>query len=72
MAVGIDEVLKAFFRSNKKLKFNFQKVAFRGQCYKTFYGRNLRILIISFGVCPRQVFPALFAGKAGVNLWPVL
>ncbi len=28
------------------------------QCYKTFCGRNLRIFIISYGVCPRQASPA--------------
>jgi hypothetical protein len=26
----------------------------RGQSYKTFYGRNLRIFVISYSVCPWQ------------------
>ncbi len=30
----------------------------RGQCYKTFHGRNLRIFEKSLSVCPWQVFPA--------------
>jgi len=29
-----------------------------GQCYKTFYVRNLRIFVISWSVCPWQGFPA--------------
>ncbi len=29
-----------------------------GQCYKTFYGRKLRIFKISWSVCPWQTFPA--------------
>jgi hypothetical protein len=28
------------------------------QCYKTFYGCSLRILVISEGFCPLQAFPA--------------
>jgi hypothetical protein len=28
------------------------------QCYKTFYGRNLRIFVINYIVCPWQAFPA--------------
>jgi hypothetical protein len=34
----------------------FYQCATRGQCYKTFYGRNLRIFVISLSVCPIQVF----------------
>ncbi len=30
----------------------------RGQCYKTFYGRKLRIFRISCSVCPGLAFPA--------------
>jgi hypothetical protein len=30
----------------------------RGQCYKTFHGRDLRIFEISLSVCPWQEFPA--------------
>ncbi len=30
----------------------------RWQCYKTFYGRKLRLFIISYSVCPWQTFPA--------------
>jgi hypothetical protein len=29
-----------------------------GQCYKTFYGRNLRIFVISWSVCSWKVLPA--------------
>jgi hypothetical protein len=31
---------------------------FQGQCYKTFYGRNLSISVTSYSVCPWQAFPA--------------
>ncbi len=37
---------------NSKL---FCKVVARAQCYKTFYGRNLRIFVIRY-VCPWQAF----------------
>ncbi len=30
----------------------------RGQCYKTFFVRNLWIFVISWSVCPWQAFPA--------------
>ena len=30
----------------------------QGKCYKTFYGRNIRMLVISLSVCPWQSFPA--------------
>ncbi len=29
-----------------------------GQCYKTFYGRNFVIFVISYSVCARQAFLA--------------
>jgi hypothetical protein len=35
----------------------FESNESRGQSYKTFYGRNLRILIISWSVCLWQAFP---------------
>jgi hypothetical protein len=28
------------------------KLEYRGQCYKTFYGSDLRIFVISYSVCP--------------------
>ncbi len=31
----------------------------RAQCHKTFYGRNLRVLVISYSVCPYQAFTKL-------------
>jgi S-adenosylhomocysteine hydrolase len=31
---------------------------FWGQSYKTFYGRNLPIFVMSWSVCPWQAFPA--------------
>ncbi len=30
-----------------------------GQCYKTFYGRNLQAFVMSKSVRPLQAFPAL-------------
>jgi len=27
------------------------------RCYKTFYGRNLQFIVISYNVCPRQALP---------------
>ncbi len=40
---------------------------FCGQCYETFYGRNLRLFIISYKVVPGKPFqPSLMlSGKAG-------
>jgi tRNA (adenine57-N1/adenine58-N1)-methyltransferase catalytic subunit len=29
----------------------------KAQCHKTFFVRNLRIFVISWGVCPWQAFP---------------
>jgi hypothetical protein len=37
------------------------------QCYKTFYGRNLRIFIISYSAFPRQRC-IMFASKARASL----
>jgi hypothetical protein len=34
-----------------------------GQSYKTFYGHNLRIFIMSLSVCPWQAFPAYVTHK---------
>ncbi len=39
-------------------KFNSGSDQARSLYYKTFYGRNVRIYIISQRVCPWQVFPA--------------
>ncbi len=38
----------------------------RGQCYKTFYGRNLRNFVTSYSVCPGKPFQLslMFAGNA--------
>ncbi len=33
-------------------------IATRGQCYKTFSVRNLRIFVMTQIICPRQAFPA--------------
>jgi hypothetical protein len=35
----------------------FYNINTRAQCYKTFYGRILRIFEISWSVCPWQAFP---------------
>ncbi len=32
--------------------------ATRGQCYKTFFGRNLRLFTISWSIFPREALPA--------------
>jgi hypothetical protein len=37
----------------------FYNIGPRAQCYKTFYVCNLIMLVISWSVCPCQVFPAL-------------
>jgi hypothetical protein len=41
------------------------KEMLRCQCYKTFYGRKLRIFFVSWSICPWQAFPAssMFVGK---------
>ncbi len=43
-----------------------QKYQTRGQCYQTFYGRNLRNFVISWNVCPGKPFQpsVMFVGKA--------
>jgi hypothetical protein len=41
-----------------KLVLKQQNFNFRAQCYKTFYSRNLQILVISWSVCPWQKFTA--------------
>ncbi len=48
----------------------WEKHPHRSLYYKTFYGRNLRIFVISYKVCPFPAFqPSLvFAGKAGAYL----
>jgi hypothetical protein len=33
-------------------------MALCGQCYKKFYGRKLRLFLISYNVCRWQAFPA--------------
>ncbi len=45
---------------------NLLLIQFRGQCYKTFYGRKLRIFMINIAFAPDKTFqPSLmFAGKA--------
>jgi hypothetical protein len=42
----------------KKPEEDIEKIITRAQCYKSFYGRNLRMLVISSSVGPRQAFPA--------------
>jgi hypothetical protein len=42
-------------RNEEKTGYNIDTT---GQCYKTFYGRRLRLSIISWSVCPWQAFSA--------------
>ncbi len=47
---------------------SFYCCATRGQCYKTFYGRKSRIVVISQSACPCQDLSMLvlcFSGKSG-------
>ncbi len=57
-----DQAGKACRGQTLQLAANFLKIFYsigtRGQCYKTFYVRNLRIFVISQSVCPWQAFPA--------------
>jgi hypothetical protein len=39
-----------------KMKFYFYFFLIRAQCYKTFFGRYLRIFVISYSDCPWQAF----------------
>jgi hypothetical protein len=41
--------------TNLKMLIGFET---RGQCYKTFFVRNLWTFVISLSVCPWQVLPA--------------
>jgi hypothetical protein len=47
-----------FFELNKNKLFATFPPKCKGQSYKTFYGCNLRIFVISWSVCPWQAFPA--------------
>ncbi len=44
-------------RRSKKRRSTFMTKTSRGQCYKTFYGRKLRLFIISYSVYLWQPFP---------------
>ncbi len=43
--------------ANTNSSTRWSKANIRGQCYKTFYDRNLRLFVISCSVCPCQDFP---------------
>jgi hypothetical protein len=48
-------------------RFVFRQTS--AQCYKTFYSRNLRVLVISYRVCIRQAFlvkPNVSLGLVGI------
>ncbi len=47
-------LLRTFVNYRRK---KFCNIDTRGQCYKTFYVRNLRIFVISQSVCPWQAVP---------------
>jgi hypothetical protein len=46
-----------YFLTEKNEEIN-NVVTVWGLYYKTYFGRNLRIFVISYSVCPWQVFPA--------------
>ncbi len=46
-------LLRIFVNYGHKM---FRNIGPRAQCYKTFYGCNLRIFLISHSVCPWQAF----------------
>jgi hypothetical protein len=48
-------------------RFHLMQTVARGQSYKTFYGRYLRIFLINLSVCTWQAFTAwsMFVGKVG-------
>jgi hypothetical protein len=43
---------------SKRTKLNEMKKDLRAQDYKTFYGHNSKMFIISYSVCPWQAFTA--------------
>ncbi len=49
------EILESIFNLSN---VEFCQMKTKGQCYKTFYGRKLRIFKISLHICPWQAFPA--------------
>ncbi len=49
------DTLRMVDRSCKIFRRSFVKSPW-AQCYKTFYGRNLRMLVTKINVCPRQAF----------------
>ncbi len=48
------------FTHNLKIDSSNPNTVTRGQCYKTFFLRNLRIFVISQSVCPQQAFLVQF------------
>ncbi len=58
-SIYIDSVGNPIDRNvGRRRKSDYEYRVSRGQCYKTFYGRNSRIFVISLSICPRQAFPA--------------
>jgi len=55
-----DDITFKFVRAmyDQKVETTLFTLGCRGQYYKTFYGRNLRISVISWSVCPWQASPA--------------
>ncbi len=48
-------LVQKFVNYREKMFYN---IDLRGQCYKTFYGRKLRFLVVSQSVYPQQASPA--------------
>ncbi len=58
-AIDVFQVTFLFFRHKRSSLFFLVEICIlQGQCYKTLYGRKLRMFMISLSVCPWQNFPS--------------
>ncbi len=56
--VKFEERLAELAEERQKKQEQREAKEARCQCYKTFYGRKLRLFVLSYSVCPWQAFPA--------------
>jgi hypothetical protein len=50
-------MLISFHKYLEKITEKTTQIMTKGLYYKTFYGRNLQIFVISSSVCPWQAYP---------------
>ncbi len=60
-------VAKSFILETSVLLGRLMSGAFWCHCYKTFYGRNLRMFVIRYSVCPQQASLPNWKDLSGTN-----